>query len=267
MAKSNSSSDGPSDPGDSETSESSFYRPEEEWAERMEAPKDGKKFGWFVDTRRCFGCHGCEVACKAENQVPLGNFIRQTFYKDVGEFPQVARMFLPMACQHCEDAPCIKACPSDAISKGVGGSVLVDYELCSGEGACVNACPYGAIYLDSKSNQAVKCHNCYHRIENDMQPACASTCPADAIYFGDLNDKDSPVSKAMQQAESQNLELVQLRSEKETKPRMWFAGPAPAQIEDRVPKEGSSYSPDSYSIFSWQDSKDNSNQDDSNPTN
>ena len=139
-------------------------RSEEDWAERIQAPDDGKKFGWFVDTRRCFGCHGCEVACKAENEVPLGNYIRQTIYKDVGEYPKVARMFLPMACQHCEDAPCLKACPSDAISKGVGGSVLVDYDLCSGEGKCVEACPYGAIYLDSKTNQAIKCHNCYHRI-------------------------------------------------------------------------------------------------------
>jgi len=61
------------------------FQPEEYWRERMQEPDDGKKYGWFVDTRRCFGCHGCEVSCKAENDVPLGNFIRQTFYKDVGE--------------------------------------------------------------------------------------------------------------------------------------------------------------------------------------
>jgi hypothetical protein len=64
-------------------------QPEELWHDRMTPPDDGKKFGWFVDTRRCFfvdtrrcfGCHGCEVSCKAENDVPLGQFIRQTFYK------------------------------------------------------------------------------------------------------------------------------------------------------------------------------------------
>ena len=61
------------------------FQPEEFWRERMKAPDDGKKYGWFVDTDRCFGCHGCEVSCKAENDVPLGNYIRQTFYKDVGE--------------------------------------------------------------------------------------------------------------------------------------------------------------------------------------
>ena len=224
---------------------------------RMTPPDDGKKFGWFIDTRRCFGCHGCEVACKAENDVPLGNYIRQTFYKDVGEYPKVARMFLPMSCQHCEDAPCLKACPTGAISKGVGGSVIIDYSTCDGSGDCVNACPYGAIYMDPQKDQAVKCHNCYHRLEADMQPACASTCPADAIYFGDMNDPESPVSQAISKAKEIDLPLVQLRTDKETKPRMWFSGPAPAEIENHLPAEGESYSPDAYNIYNWKDRKSN----------
>ena len=62
------------------------FFPEEFWQERMTPPEDGKRLGWFVDTRRCIGCHACEVSCKSENDVPLGNFIRQTFYKDVGEW-------------------------------------------------------------------------------------------------------------------------------------------------------------------------------------
>ncbi len=229
------------------------FLPEDEWRERMTPPEDGKRYGWFIDTRRCFGCHGCEVSCKSENDVPLGNFIRQTFYKDVGEYPSVARVFLPMSCQHCEDAPCIKACPSAAIAKGAGGSVVVDYTKCSGEGACVDACPYGAIYVDSVHNQAVKCHNCYHRLENDMEPACANTCPADAIYFGDLNDSDSKVSRALQNATDGQLPLVQLRTDRETRPRMWFSGPAPAELESRVPAEGDSYSPEAYDIYNWKE--------------
>ena len=224
---------------------------DEPWQSRMQAPDDGKRFGWFVDTRRCFGCHGCEVACKAENEVPLGNFIRQTLYGDVGEYPQVARMFLPMSCQHCEDAPCIKACPSAAISRQAGGSVVVDYDLCSGEGACVDACPYGAIFLDPVDNQAIKCHNCHHRVGAGMEPACACTCPADAIYFGDLNDPDSRVSRAMQGARADEVPLVQLRTDKQTRPRMWFAGPAPAVLESRVPREGQSFTSEAYDIYQW----------------
>ena len=124
---------------------SHLFQPEDYWSDRMAAPDDGKKYGWFIDTRRCIGCHGCEVSCKAENDVPLGSYIRQTFYKDVGEYPKVARMFLPMACQHCEDAPCIKACPCGALHKGGGGSVVIDYEKCCGHATCVDVCPYGAI--------------------------------------------------------------------------------------------------------------------------
>lgn len=239
---------------DEETSSvEDLFQPEEYWAERMKAPDDGKKYGWFVDTRRCFGCHGCEVACKAENDVPLGNYIRQTFFKDVGEYPKVARMFLPMACQHCEDAPCIKACPCGALGKSTGGSVVIDYEKCCGHATCVDVCPYGAIYIDPVANQAVKCHNCYHRLEHEMEPACATTCPSDAIYFGDMNDPDSKISRALTAAEEAAIPLVQLRGEKKTKPRMWFAGPSPAEIESRIPAEGESYNNDSYNIYNWKE--------------
>ena len=230
-----------------------LFQPEKYWKDRIQAPDDGKKFGWFIDTRRCFGCHGCEVSCKAENDVPLGNFIRQTFYKDVGEFPQVARMFLPMACQHCEDAPCIKACPCGALGKAEGGSVIIDYETCCGHGTCAEVCPYGAIYIDPVANQAVKCHNCYHRAEHDMEPACVPTCPSEALHFGDLNDAESKISVAMKDAEQNGVELQQLRPEKETKPRTWFAGPAIVQIEERIPREGESYSPDAYNIYNWKE--------------
>ena len=227
------------------------FQPEEYWRERIKAPDDGKKFGWFVDTRRCFGCHGCEVSCKAENDVPLGHFIRQTFYKDVGEYPKVARMFLPMSCQHCEDAPCIKACPCGALHKESGGTVAIDYNICCGHGTCVEVCPYGAIYLDPVAKQAVKCHNCYHRTENGMEPACVPTCPSEALYFGDLNDPESKVSKAMEDAKAANGELSQLRPEKNTNPRMWFAGPAPVEVEEDIPHEGESYSPEAYNIHNW----------------
>ena len=229
---------------------SDLFQPEDYWQDRMTAPDDGKRLGWFVDTRKCFGCHGCEVSCKSENDVPLGNYIRQTFYQDEGDYPKVARLFMPMSCQHCEDAPCIKACPCGALHKKSGGTVAVDYETCCGHGTCVEVCPYGAIYLDPVAKQAVKCHNCYHRTEHGLEPACVPTCPAEALKFGDLNDPNSEISRAKKQAEAE-VGLVQLRGEKQTKPRMWFAGEAPAAIEPRVPVEGESYNPEAYSIYNW----------------
>lgn len=241
--------------------ENELFQPKEYWEDRIKAPDDGKKYGWFVDTRRCFGCHACEVSCKAENDVPLGNYIRQTFYQDDGSYPKVARLFMPMSCQHCEDAPCVKACPCGALHKKEGGTVAINYETCCGHGTCVDVCPYGAIYLDPVAKQAVKCHNCYHRTENGLEPACVPTCPSEALFFGDLNDEDSKISKAMKNAESVSG-LVQLRGEKETKPRMWFAGDAPAKIEPRIPGEGESYSPDAYSIYNWKGKLPDENSDD-----
>lgn len=231
-----------------------LFQPEEYWAERMTPPDDGKKFGWLVDTRRCFGCHACEVSCKEENDVPLGHFIRQTIYKDVGEYPKVARVFLPMSCQHCEDAPCIKACPCGALHKETGGTVAVDYNICCGHGTCVDVCPYGAIYLDPVAKQAVKCHNCYHREEVGMEPACVPTCPSDALYFGDLNDENSKISKMKARLAAEGVETSQLRPEKETRPRTEFVGRGHVEIEERVPREGQSYGPDAYSIHNWKES-------------
>lgn len=236
------------------------FQPEEHWRKRITPPEDGKRYGWFVDTRRCFGCHGCEVACKAENDVPLGHFIRQTIYKDVGVFPRVKRHFLPVTCQHCEEAPCIKACPCGALHKGPGGSVVVDYNICSGHGACVEVCPYGAIYLDPVAGQAVKCHNCYHRLEVGMEPACVATCPAQALYFGDLNDPNSKVVQAMKQAEQQGETLVQLRPQRGTKPRTWYAGEAVRVAEDRVPQEGESLGVETYNIHRWKEEEKEANE-------
>ena len=232
----------------------SLFLPESEWRERMTAPEDGKRFGWVVDARRCFGCHGCEVACKAENDVPLGEYIRQTIYHDfTREGGAVARIMVPMSCQHCEDAPCIKACPCGAMHKGDGGSVQVNYDLCSGHAACKEACPYGAIFIDPVANQAIKCHNCTHRVAQDMEPACVETCPSGALFFGDLNDPESSVSKITARLEKEDA-LATLRPERNTQPRVQFAVDANHPMsawEPKIPSEGQSYHNDAYSVYSW----------------
>ncbi len=234
-----------------------FY-PEEHWRDRMTAPDDGKRYGWLVDTRRCFGCHGCEVACKAENDVPLGNYIRQTIYHDYEKSGGgLARVMIPMACQHCEDAPCIKACPCGALHKAAGGTVQVSYEACSGHATCVDACPYGAIYIDKVANQAVKCHNCTHRLEVGMEPACVTTCPSEALYFGDLNDPDSEISRRKKLLEAED-KISRLRPEKGTEPRTWFAVDSdhPMEVwENKIPREGESYSPEAYSVYQWKNDR------------
>ena len=84
-----------------------------------------------------------------------------------------------------------------------------------------------------------------------MEPACVPTCPSEALSFGDLNDPNSRVSRAMSDAQESGTELVQLRVQKATQPRMWFAGPAAVAVEDTIPAEGESYSGEAYSIYNW----------------
>ncbi len=80
-------------------------------------PATGKPPRWkmALDVDRCIGCHACSVACKVENSVPLGRYRTKVYYWKHGKFPQVKRNFLPTLCMQCEDAPCLKACPTDAI--------------------------------------------------------------------------------------------------------------------------------------------------------
>lgn len=192
------------------------------------------RFGMLIDTKRCFGCRACVAACKSENMVQIGNFWNFVLEYEEGKFPNVRRNFFPMNCMHCENPSCLKACPEKAISKNEYGIVLIDYNKCKGRKYCIAACPYGVIhfideekkyfekekipYEDIKKEKrhflhrkkplvAEKCTFCWHRIENalregkvpgtdyDSSPACIKVCPAEARYFGDLDDPESEISK------------------------------------------------------------------------
>lgn len=134
----------------------------------------------IVDTNRCVGCHACSVACKQEFHAPLGHFRQMTMYRDVGTFPKVKREFLPISCRHCKHPDCMVACKNKAIYK-VDGTVQIDESRCDGCGHCITACSIGAVYINPHTQKAEKCTLCLHRLKVGQQPACASTCVADAI--------------------------------------------------------------------------------------
>lgn len=152
-----------------------------------------KRAGMVIDLRRCIGCHACSISCKTENAVPLGNFRNRVRYLEKPDAETLS--FLPMLCMHCQDAPCLNACPTEAITRLDDGRVVIDQDNCCGMKACIAACPYGAIYIDKISGKADKCDLCTHRTSLGMEPACVSSCPADALRYGDLGDPSDPVSR------------------------------------------------------------------------
>ena len=153
------------------------------------------KYGFVLDQRKCIGCHACTVACKAENDVPLGAFRTWVKYVEKGEFPHTRRFFAILRCNHCDNAPCVTICPTVALYKRADGIVDFDNSRCIGCKSCMQACPYDALYIDPTSHTAAKCHYCAHRTEIGLQPACVVVCPEQAIVSGDLDDPLSRISQ------------------------------------------------------------------------
>ncbi|MEK7483835.1 MAG: 4Fe-4S dicluster domain-containing protein [Planctomycetota bacterium] len=205
-----------------------------------------KHYAMAIDLNRCTGCHACSVACKVENQVPLGNFRTKVYYYDKGEYPLTKRFFLPVVCMQCEDAPCLKACPTESITRSADGIVKVNTETCKGNGKCEDACPYGAIYVDPVTEIADKCNFCSHRLEVGMEPACVETCPGETLVFGDLNDPTSPISKFNAKYKD---ELTVLKPQEGTKPQVFYRGALP-ELENKIVK-GKNHDPHSYEIETW----------------
>ena len=97
-----------------------------------------------VDLDRCIGCHGCEIACKNENEVELGSFWNKVVQVGpFGDYPHLHQYFLPVMCQQCDDSPCTHVCPTGASYRDGNNVVLIDREKCIGCKYCMMACPYG----------------------------------------------------------------------------------------------------------------------------
>ena len=194
------------------------------------------KFGFVIDQRKCIGCHACTVACKSENDVPVGDFRTWVKYTEKGTFPTVKRHFTVLRCNHCDDAPCVEICPVVALHKRPDAIVDLDHDLCIGCRACMQACPYDALYLNEDTGTAEKCHYCAHRTELGLEPACVVVCPEQAIVAGDVEDPQSNIATLIREEPTS-----QRRLEKETKPRVWYVDALPESIEPGKAAEPSTY--------------------------
>ena len=156
-------------------------------------------YGFIIDNRKCIGCHACSTACKAENEVPLSVNRTWVKYVETGAYPDSTRHFQVNRCNHCENPPCTRICPVTAMYQREDGIVEFDPEVCIGCKACMQACPYDAIYIDPETNAAAKCHYCAHRIDVDLEPACVVVCPEHAIIAGDMDDSSTEISRMLAQ--------------------------------------------------------------------
>jgi Fe-S-cluster-containing dehydrogenase component/formate-dependent nitrite reductase membrane component NrfD len=183
------------------------------------------RYAFVIDQRKCIGCHACTVACKAEHDVPLGVYRTWVKYIERGEFPNSRRYFLVNRCNHCDDAPCVKICPTKALYKRPDGIVDFDSSRCIGCKSCMQACPYDALYIDPNSHTAAKCNYCAHRTERGMEPACVVVCPEHAIISGDMHNPQSQIAQIIAR------EPLRVRKpEQGTGPNVYYLGADEATI-------------------------------------
>jgi len=178
------------------------------------------QFAMVIDLNRCIGCHTCSVSCKAKYGVPADQ--GRAWVKRLGPAKTsegISHTFYPGLCNQCGRPECVDVCPVPPISvqstdlqsgrtviqeaaatwkDALTGIVLNDRDRCIGCGACVEACPYGARYLNpvSGENRKVdKCDFCIELLAQGIQPFCVETCIANARIFGDLEDRTSEVAR------------------------------------------------------------------------
>ena len=221
-----------------------------------EGEEGAHSWAMVIDMSKCTGCGHCTLACRAYNDVSPD--ISWTRVEEMAETVDGRDVFMPIPCMHCEDAPCVHVCPVGANSYRSDGIVMMDYDKCIGCRYCQIACPYGARSFNweefTDANPAVpawgqpevarrprgvpeKCSFCYQRIDRGLSlgltpgvdtaatPACVNACPMKARIFGDLNDPESLVSKALAGHTS-----FRLREELGTGPRVYYL---PADVKEQ----------------------------------
>lgn len=196
-----------------------------------------------INKTRCIGCQTCAFACKMQNNVPDGMRWNRVLTEgcDVedgaqGVYPNLSRSYLPLACQHCENAACQRVCPTGATYKDEKGRVEIDYDKCIGCRMCMAACPYNARVFNwnepsrkpdfnfgdkdvavRPKGVAEKCTLCKERTDRGEEPMCVRCCPTKARTFGDLDDPESAISKLI--AERHGYALLE---EQGTKPQVRY---------------------------------------------
>lgn len=201
-------------------------------------------FQFRLDVSRCIGCRACEVACVTANDLPPARSRNQVPHLAADGSARARATFFPYLCSHCEDPPCVPACPTGASFVAEDGRVLVDRDLCIGCGLCVPACPYEARYVEPEEGKLQKCTLCEGRVHDGGAPACFEVCPAGARHFEELRPDGSTCKVGDPSLLDPGRALLALADEKvDPGPRLRFSGlPEDLDLVRRLrpPQEGAS---------------------------
>ena len=139
---------------------------------------------FHLDLERCTGCFSCMVACMDQNDLEMGAepmAWRQVHQIESGSGADARLRYVSLSCMHCEDAPCLMACPTGAIARHPSTrAVIVNADLCIGCHSCSIACPFDVPRF-GKDGTMQKCDLCSERLEAGLQPACVRVCPTKAL--------------------------------------------------------------------------------------
>ena len=220
----------------------------------------GVEFGYALDVSRCVGCRRCVYGCVEENNQSRDpqlqwirvlemekergiDFAEANAYYDAEKVPEPGKFYLPVACQQCENPPCVRTCPVGATWQEPDGIVVIDCDWCIGCRCCMSSCPYGARHFNwtepglpadevnpdmhvlgnrpRMKGVVEKCTFCVQRVRKGRYPACVEVCPVGARKFGNLLDPESELRYVLE-----HKRVFVLKNELNTRPRFfYFYGP------------------------------------------
>jgi Fe-S-cluster-containing dehydrogenase component len=186
-----------------------------------------KKWNLIIDVAKCEDCNNCFLACKDEHvdndfppysvaQPRHGHRWMNIMRKERGQFPLIDCAYLPIPCQHCDDAPCIRKAGDGEVYKMDNGIVIIDPEKARGRKDIAAACPYGAIWWNEEREVAQKCTLCAHLLDQGWkEPRCVQSCPTGALRAVRAED-----AEMAQIVKGEGLEV--LHPEYQTRPRVYY---------------------------------------------
>lgn len=179
------------------------------------------RYGIAVNTENCMACYNCVMACKDEHcgfatsvsapQPHEGQFWVNIQSKERGDDNRkVKTSNVPLMCSHCENPACVNAGKGGAVYKRDDGIVIIDPVKAKGQKEIAEACPIGAIYWNEAEQLPQKCTMCAHLLDEGWTaPRCVEACPNEALFFGDLDDPNSDVSKAIAEGKATPLKPLE----------------------------------------------------------